>query len=73
MPVQKNYMCAKDAALYVDLHLSTLAKFRMTGDGPEFQKAGRKVLYSQAALNTWLQSRTYSSTSQYIHKNSHKP
>lgn len=65
MSVHKARMCAKEAAAYLGLHPSTLAKLRMTGDGPEFQKAGRKVLYSTVALEAWLQSRTYSSTSQY--------
>ena len=65
MSGHKVRMCSKDAATYLGLSPSTLAKLRMTGDGPEFQKAGRKVLYSVVALEAWLQSRTYNSTSQY--------
>jgi len=65
MSGRKERMCSKEAAAYLGLHPSTLAKLRMSGDGPEFQKVGRKVLYSPSALETWLQSRTYRSTSQY--------
>ncbi len=65
MSGRKERMCSKDAAAYLGLHPSTLAKLRMSGDGPEFQKAGRKVLYSVVALDAWLRSRTYKSTSQY--------
>ena len=65
MSGHKARMCSKEAAAYLGLHPSTLAKLRMSGEGPEFQKAGRKVLYRTAALEEWLQSRTYNSTSQY--------
>ncbi|WOF72440.1 helix-turn-helix domain-containing protein [Parvibaculaceae bacterium PLY_AMNH_Bact1] len=58
-------MNAKEAANYVGLHYSTLAKKRMEGDGPAYLKLGRKVLYSQSTLDKWLAERTHSSTSDY--------
>ena len=58
-------MCTKEAATYVGLHYSTLAKKRMTGDGPKFLKLGRKVVYEQVTLDQWMSEKTHSSTSEY--------
>jgi len=65
MSVHKPHMCAKEAAVYVGLHPSTLAKLRMTGEGPGFLKLGRKVVYGQTALDEWLAGRAHKSTSEY--------
>ena len=35
----------------------TLAKLRCIGGGPEFQKAGRVVVYKREALDKWAESR----------------
>lgn len=43
---------------------STLAKWRMTGDGPRFVKVGRAVRYRQSDIEDWLASRTVSSTAE---------
>lgn len=37
---------------------STLASWRHLGQGPDFIKSGARVVYSGAALNDWLVSRT---------------
>lgn len=63
--ITKKRMCTKEAATYVGLHYSTLAKMRMTGDGPTFLKLGRKVVYEQTALDQWMAERAHSSTSEY--------
>lgn len=43
---------------------STLAKWRMTGDGPEFTKMGAKVRYPVPAVESFITKRTRRSTSQ---------
>lgn len=43
---------------------STLAKWRMTGDGPEFTKMGAKVRYPAPAVERFIANRTRRSTSQ---------
>lgn len=58
-------MNAKEAANYVGLHYSTLAKMRMEGDGPAYLKLGRKVVYEKLTLDKWMDERTHSSTSEY--------
>lgn len=42
---------------------STLAKWRLTGFGPAYSKAGRNVVYHVPDLDAWLASRRRLSTS----------
>ncbi len=43
---------------------STLAKWRLSGSGPAFSKAGRVVVYDVADLDNYLASRRRLSTSE---------
>jgi predicted DNA-binding transcriptional regulator AlpA len=53
------------AAPYVGLTKSTLAKMRIRGDGPPYMKVGpRVVIYDQDELDAWLAARSRRSTSQ---------
>jgi predicted DNA-binding transcriptional regulator AlpA len=54
---------ARDAARFVGLSESTLAKLRLNGNGPLYCKLGRRVVYRPADLEQWLQSRTVRDTS----------
>ena len=54
----------KEAAEFLRVSLSWLAKARMRGDGPPFVKVGRSVRYSEAALVQWMRGRQRLSTSQ---------
>ena len=54
---------ARDAARFVGLSESTLAKLRLNGNGPTYCKLGRRVVYRPADLEEWLQSRTARDTS----------
>lgn len=51
------------AALHVGLSVSTLEKLRLTGDGPEYIKLGRTVVYSPSDLDDWLHANRRKSTS----------
>ena len=53
----------KEAAAFLRVSLSWLAKARMRGDGPPFIKVGRSVRYPEAALNQWMRGRQRLSTS----------
>ena len=47
-----------EAAAYLRISTSTLAKRRIYGGGPAFiQQSARKVLYRRADLDAWLSSR----------------
>jgi len=59
-------MRPKEAARYLRISISTLARWRVEGQGPSFSKAGpRAVLYSQTSLDDWISNHTHSSTSSY--------
>jgi excisionase family DNA binding protein len=57
-------LTAKEAANYLRVSLSWLAKTRMRGDGPAYIKVGRSVRYPEAALIEWMKSRRRLSTSE---------
>ena len=55
----------KAAAAFLGLAVLTLADFRVKGGGPVFAKAGRLVRYRKTDLDAWIDSRSYTSTSEY--------
>jgi len=59
-----NRFKAKDAAQYLGLTESTIAKWRMTGFGPRHIKAGSRVLYDRADLDAWIEINKRENTSQ---------
>jgi hypothetical protein len=54
----------KEAARFLRVSLSWLAKARMRGDGPPYIQLGRAIRYSDAALLQWMKSRQRLSTSE---------
>jgi excisionase family DNA binding protein len=52
-----------EAARFLGLSESTLAKMRLNGKGPIYCKLGRRVVYRLADVEDWLQSRTTRDTS----------
>lgn len=53
-----------DAAQYIGLAVSTLAKLRVTGEGPTYSVLGRAISYDIADLDEWVCQRKRSSTSE---------
>jgi excisionase family DNA binding protein len=58
-----DYLTSKEAARYLNLSSSTLAKLRVAGGGPAYAKAGRKVLYCRGDLDGWVTTHSRASTS----------
>ena len=55
-----------EAAAYVRLSVSTLAKARLRGDGPKFIRlSARAIGYLQTDLDAWLAAKRFGSTSEY--------
>lgn len=48
---------SKQAAAFLNVSVSWLAKARMRGEGPPFIRIGRSVRYSTATLIRWLKCR----------------
>ena len=54
----------EEAAQFLRVSLSWLAKARMSGEGPAFIRVGRSIRYSETALLQWVKSRQRLSTSE---------
>jgi predicted DNA-binding transcriptional regulator AlpA len=61
-PVSRRFR-APQAADYLGISPSTLAKWRMHGDPPAFRKLGRVVVYDQDDLDRFLDTCRRQSTS----------
>ena len=57
------YMNPKQAAGYLGLSTSQLAKWRVYGGGPAYSKACRSVRYTRDELDAWMAARVRRSTS----------
>lgn len=59
----ETYFDTRQAEREYPVSSSYLTKLRMTGDGPEFFKVGRRVFYCRSAFEAWLATRRRTSTS----------
>ena len=50
-----------ECARYLRTSRWTLARWRTTGKGPKWILKGRRVMYRQASVETWLRSNEYTS------------
>jgi predicted DNA-binding transcriptional regulator AlpA len=56
---------AQKAADWTGLSTSTLAKLRLSGNGPTYAKLGRRVVYRIDDLEAWIEAHRFKSTSEY--------
>jgi predicted DNA-binding transcriptional regulator AlpA len=56
-------LTASEASKVLGLAPSTLAKLRLSGNGPVYCKLGRRVVYRKEDLEAWLDSRVARNTS----------
>ena len=54
---EPRYLDTVHAAEYLGLSPSTLARMRVTGEGPRYSKAGRRVIYDIRDLDKWVERR----------------
>lgn len=59
-----NLITPTEAATRLRIPQSTLAHYRCNGKGPEFFKIGRRVFYSDEALERWLRKHSFRSTAE---------
>ena len=62
----KRYISSAEAAEYLNVSQSMLAKRRLSGDGPRYSKLGKRVVYEIADLDVWIADRKHRSTSEYV-------
>lgn len=73
MSNSKIVMNSDEAAEKLGLSNSTLAKMRVYGRGPQYLKLGRRVVYSLADLEAWLNENRHRSTSEHDQRGELKP
>jgi predicted DNA-binding transcriptional regulator AlpA len=54
----------EEAAKFLKISVSWLAKARMNGNGPPFVRVGRSIRYSRSALIRWMTTHQCTRTSQ---------
>ena len=62
-------LSADDAANFLNLSASTLAKMRLSGKSPKYIKMGRRVAYRMTDLESWIDAQSFRSTSEYAGSN----
>ena len=67
--LNQNYINETDAAEILTVSTKTLQTYRREGTGPDYYKVGRRVIYGENALLAWLETKRYTSTSQYDSSN----
>ena len=63
---KQRYLRPREAASYIGISTSTLAKMRLRGDGPPYSKAGRAVVYDLDEIDEWLRVNARRSTSEEL-------
>lgn len=58
-------LSAVQVAERLGLSSSTLAKMRLSGNGPPYSKLGRRVVYRPEDIDAWIASKQFCSTSEY--------
>lgn len=59
-----NILDINKVAEQLNVRPASLAKWRVTGDGPRFVKLGKRVGYRQQDIDAWIESKVRSSTSE---------
>ena len=57
-----NYLTTHQAARMLGLSAKTLARYRVSGDGPVFHRFRRRILYLRADVVAWAATRRRVST-----------
>lgn len=63
---EPRYLDTRRAAVYLALSASTLNRMRLTGEGPRYAKAGRRVIYAKADLDAWVEARKRTFTGEIL-------
>jgi hypothetical protein len=56
----------REAADALRLSERTLERYRVSGDGPPFVRAGKRIMYRPADLDGWVKAHVVTSTSAAI-------
>ena len=54
---EQRYMDTAQAAAYLTISPGTLARLRVTGEGPPYTRIRRRVIYALKDLDAWVEER----------------
>lgn len=66
--IASKWLRTRQAAAYLNISHRTLEKLRSTGGGPSYRKVTGTVLYRMDELDEWIESKTFTSTSDKSNK-----
>lgn len=64
--LSSEYLKTPGAATYTKTSIPFLERKRLLGDGPQYAKIGKSVIYRRADLDAWIASRLVRSTSETV-------
>ena len=70
---EPRYLGTKEAAAYLGVAAKTLEKLRVTGKGPPYAKAGRRVIYDRRDLDKWVAKRKRRFTGESVEEDDARP
>ena len=70
---EPRYLNTDQAGSYLGLSPSTLRRMRVTGEGPRYSKAGRRVIYDPCDLDEWVQERKRRFTGESVEEDDRGP
>jgi len=59
-----DWRTAEATAHYLGVTTSTLAKYRLTGEGPKFARIGKRIAYLKEDLDAWMLAKRVKSTAE---------
>jgi excisionase family DNA binding protein len=62
-----SWLTQKQLAEQLDVSQRTLERMRTEGNGPSFSRAGRRIMYHAADVESWLRANRFSSTAKAKH------
>jgi excisionase family DNA binding protein len=71
--MQCEYLTPREAASYLRISISTLAKLRVYGGGPVYIRLGRAIRYTTHDLDDWATANRRSSTSENTRRSGANP
>lgn len=70
---EPRYLNTEQAGSYLGLSPSTLRRMRVTGEGPRYSKAGRRVIYDPHDLDEWVEERKRRFTGESVEEDDSGP
>ncbi len=65
MTINNNFLTQDQLSESIHISPRTLERMRVDGTGPVYTKLGRRVVYEESDIETWISENKFKSTSEY--------